>query len=66
MDRKHFRRIGNEMGFYGPNTEMIFEVIQEFEGGYLYILKTTPYGPLNFVRKSMVQDDTPPKEVKKN
>ena len=54
MKRKNFKRIDDCLAFNTAEAEPIFKIVQEVEDGYLYFLKTTPYGDIKFVWKELV------------
>ena len=55
MQRKSFKKIGNKLAFNTASADPIFMIIQELDEGYLYFLETTPFGPINFVHKELVE-----------
>ena len=57
MQRKNFKRIGNKLAFNTASADPIFIIIQEFDEGYLYFLETTPFGPINFVHRHLVEEE---------
>lgn len=57
MQRKNFKRIGNSLGFNTPQADPIFLILQELESGYMYIMETQPFGPVQFVHKSFVLEE---------
>ena len=57
MQRKNFKRIGNKLAFNTASADPIFMILQEFDEGYLYFLETTPFGPINFVHKHLVEEE---------
>ena len=61
MHRKNFKRIGDKLAFNTPQADPIFVVLQELETGYMYIMESTPFGPVQFVHRNLV--DEPEDEV---
>ena len=61
MQRKNFKRIGDKLAFNTPQADPIFVVLQELETGYMYIMESTPFGPVQFVHRNLVDE---PEEVK--
>ena len=57
MQRKNFKKIGNKLAFNTASADPIFIIIQEFDEGYLYFLETTPFGPINFVYRHLVEEE---------
>ena len=57
MQRKNFKRIGDKLAFNTASADPIFIIIQEFDEGYLYFLETTPFGPINFVHRHLVEEE---------
>ena len=57
MQRKNFKRIGNKLAFNTASADPIFMILQEFDEGYLYFLETTPFGPINFVHRHLVEEE---------
>ena len=63
MERKHFKRIGDKLGFNTPSAEAIFLILQELDAGYMYIMESSPFGQVMFVHKRLVVEEE--KEEKK-
>ena len=57
MQRKNFKKIGDKLAFNTASADPIFIIIQEFDEGYLYFLETTPFGPINFVHRHLVEEE---------
>ena len=57
MQRKNFKKIGNKLAFNTASADPIFMILQELDEGYLYFLETTPFGPINFVHKHLVEEE---------
>ena len=57
MQRKNFKKIGNKLAFNTASADPIFMILQEFDEGYLYFLETTPFGPINFVHRHLVEEE---------
>ena len=66
MQRKNFKRIDDSLAFIAGDAEPIFKIVQEVEDGYLYMLKTTPYGDVKFVWKELVEQPEEPVKEPKN
>jgi len=49
--------MGDSLGFNTASAEPIFKIVSELEDGYLYFLKTTPYGDVKFVWKELVEPE---------
>lgn len=68
MQRKNFKRIGGSLAFNTPQAEPIFLILQELENGYMYIMESSPFGPVQFVHRHLVEQpveekvDEKPKE----
>ena len=62
MQRKNFKRVKNNLAFNTPDADPIFLILQELEAGYMYIMETQPFGPVQFVHKHLVDE---PEEVQK-
>lgn len=57
MQRKNFKKIGNKLAFNTQSADPIFIILQELDEGYFYFLETTPFGPVSFVHKHLVEED---------
>ena len=56
MQRKNFKRIGDKLAFNTPQADPIFVILQEIDSGYMYIMESTPFGPVQFVNRGLVEE----------
>lgn len=64
MQRKNFKRVKNNLAFNTPEADPIFLILQELETGYMYIMESTPFGPVQFVHKHLVEEPEKTKTTK--
>lgn len=58
------------LGFNTPGAEPQFLILQELEDGFMYMLASKPFGPVNFVYRDLVnlpeeEEELPAEEPKK-
>lgn len=54
MQRKNFKKVDNKLAFNTPDADPQFLILQELDNGFLYVLESKPFGPVNFVYKELV------------
>jgi len=57
MQRKNFKKEGNYLAFNTPQADPIFLILQETDAGFMYIMESSPFGPVQFVHRNFVLEE---------